>query len=80
MLSTRGTGLTALHGAGNEPSLAECDSAFYMENGEVVCNNVSPGVSRKVQKQFVGVNNVARTVKKGFVGVNNVARMFYSLK
>ena len=63
--------LTAIYGAGNEPTKTWCDTNLA---SPTITNNIA----RKAKSVYVGVDNVARKVIKGYIGVNNVARLFYS--
>ena len=66
--------LTAIYGAGNEPTKEWCDSnETALEN---LCK--AGGVARKVKKMYIGVDGKARKIKKGYIGVGGVARLFYS--
>lgn len=72
--------LTALYGAGKEPTQAQCDKYFYVNSkGMVVCNDASIAAkARKVKKMYIGVGGKARKVKKGYIGVGGKARQFFS--
>lgn len=69
--------LTALFGAGNEPTLEWCNENISYTNGSIDISGANVGKARKVKKMYVGVGNVARKVKAGYVGVSNVARKFH---
>lgn len=72
--------LTALYGAGNEPTQSQCDSRFSMNasTGVVSCTDNVGGVAHKIKKIYIGVDGVARRVKKAYIGVEGVARCFWS--
>jgi hypothetical protein len=67
--------LTAMYGAGNEPTKEFCDQYFAFTTGT---NTVTIPTAREIKKMYIGVGGVARKVKKGYIGVGGVARPFFS--
>ena len=71
--------LTEAFGSGNEPTKQWCDEniPFFTTTNGYVGYNISESVAIKMNRLFVGVNNVARKVKKAYIGINGVARKFF---
>ena len=71
--------LTEAFGSGNEPTKHWCDEniPFFTKPNSYVGYIIPGSVAIKMNRLFVGVNNVARKVKKAYIGINNVARKFF---
>ena len=65
--------LTAIFGAGNEPTKEWCDETIA-KHGNLIKNNIACNV----KQAYIGVNNIARKVKKSYVGINDIAHQFYA--
>ena len=71
--------LTEAFGSGNEPTKQWCDENIpFFTRPDGYIGYIIPGsVAIKMNRLFVGVNNVARKVKKAYIGINGIARKFF---
>ena len=61
--------LTAIFGAGNEPTKEWCDENIIP---------AAPNKALKIKDCYIGVNGIAKRIVKGYIGINNIAKCFFS--